>query len=147
MKLFTTKFKSGELHEMHVVANLECCEPSQHLLIDTGKPRKPVSRFLNNNFCLPLSFPFHAFMYFNHMLNTSIKCIHSINYTYHYYQYSHTCFGAYCAIFREIFCCRINNSNSFMLTKIDISEDSAKGAKTLKKLITYLVHIAKSLRD
>ena len=40
MKLFTNKFKSGGLHEKHVVANNKCWEPSQHLLIDTGKPRK-----------------------------------------------------------------------------------------------------------
>ena len=40
MKLVTTKFKSGGLHEKHVVANLECWEPSERLLIDTGKPRK-----------------------------------------------------------------------------------------------------------
>jgi len=40
MKLVTTKFKSGGLHEKHVVATWECWEPSQHLLIDTGKPRK-----------------------------------------------------------------------------------------------------------
>jgi len=37
MKLVTTKFKSGGLHEKHVV---ESWEPSQHLLIDTEKPRK-----------------------------------------------------------------------------------------------------------
>ena len=86
-------------------------------------------------------------MYFNHMLNTSTKCVHSINYTYHYYQYTHTCFGAYCAIFREIFCCRLKNSNNFMLTKIDISEDSAKGNKTLTELLTYLVHRVKCLRN
>ena len=33
MKLVTNKFKLGGLHEKHVVA-------SQHVLIDTGKPRK-----------------------------------------------------------------------------------------------------------
>jgi len=37
MKLVATKFKSGGLHEKHVVATWE---PSQHLLIGTGKPRK-----------------------------------------------------------------------------------------------------------
>ena len=37
MKLVTNKFKSGGLHEKHVVATWN---PSQHLLIDTGKPRK-----------------------------------------------------------------------------------------------------------
>ena len=40
MKSVTTKFKSGGLHEKHVVANLECWEPSERLLIGTGKPRK-----------------------------------------------------------------------------------------------------------
>ena len=40
MKLFTNKFKSGGLHEKHVVANYQYWEPAQHLLIDTGKPRK-----------------------------------------------------------------------------------------------------------
>ena len=40
MKLVTTKFKSGGLHEKHVVATLNVGEPSQHLLIGTGKPRK-----------------------------------------------------------------------------------------------------------
>jgi len=40
IKLVTNKFKSGGLHEKHVVATLESWEPSQHLLIDTGKPRK-----------------------------------------------------------------------------------------------------------
>jgi hypothetical protein len=35
-----TKFKTGGLHEKHVVGNLESWEPSQHLLIDTGKPSK-----------------------------------------------------------------------------------------------------------
>jgi len=39
MKLVTTKFKSGVLHEK-CSGNLESWEPSQHLLIDTGKPRK-----------------------------------------------------------------------------------------------------------
>jgi len=37
MKLVTNKFKSGGLHEKHVVATWK---PSQHLLIETGKPRK-----------------------------------------------------------------------------------------------------------
>ena len=40
MKLVTTKFKSGGLHEKHVVATWNLVEPSQHLLIGTGKPRK-----------------------------------------------------------------------------------------------------------
>jgi len=40
MKLVTAKFKSGGLHEKHVVATWNLGEPSQHLLIDTGKPRK-----------------------------------------------------------------------------------------------------------
>ena len=41
MKLVTNKFKSGGLREKHVVSgNLECWEPSECLLIDTGKPRK-----------------------------------------------------------------------------------------------------------
>ena len=39
MKLVTNKFKSERLHEKRS-GNLECWEPSQHLLIDTGKPRK-----------------------------------------------------------------------------------------------------------
>jgi len=42
MKLVTSKFKSGGLHEKHVlrIGNLESWEPSQHLLLSTGKPRK-----------------------------------------------------------------------------------------------------------
>jgi hypothetical protein len=39
-KKVTREFKSGGLHERHVVANLETWEPSQHSLVDTGKPRK-----------------------------------------------------------------------------------------------------------
>jgi len=35
MKLVTNKFKPGGLHEKNVVATWE---PSQHLLMDTGKP-------------------------------------------------------------------------------------------------------------
>jgi len=35
----TTKFTSGGIHEKHVVATWTW-EPSQHLLTDTGKPRK-----------------------------------------------------------------------------------------------------------
>ena len=37
MKLVTNKFKSGGLHEKHVVATWK---PSQHLLLGIGKPRK-----------------------------------------------------------------------------------------------------------
>ena len=37
---FTNKFKSGRLHEKHVVVTWNLGEPSQHLLMDTGKPRK-----------------------------------------------------------------------------------------------------------
>jgi hypothetical protein len=37
------EFKSGGLHEKHAV-QLGTWEPSQHLLKDRGKPRKPVSR-------------------------------------------------------------------------------------------------------
>jgi len=40
MKLVTTKFKSGGLREKHVVATWNLGEPSQHLLLGTGKPRK-----------------------------------------------------------------------------------------------------------
>ena len=40
MKLVTTEFKSGGLHEKHVVATWNLGEPFEHLLIDTGKPRK-----------------------------------------------------------------------------------------------------------
>ena len=39
-KKVTRKFKSGGLHERHIVANLETGEPSEHSLVDTGKPRK-----------------------------------------------------------------------------------------------------------
>jgi hypothetical protein len=35
-----TKFKAGGLHEKHVVATWNLGGPSQHLLIDKGKPRK-----------------------------------------------------------------------------------------------------------
>jgi hypothetical protein len=34
------KFKSGGLHEKHAVATLESWKPSQHSLLDKGKPRK-----------------------------------------------------------------------------------------------------------
>jgi len=40
MKLVTTKIKSGGLNETYVVGNLESWEPSQHLRLGTGKPRK-----------------------------------------------------------------------------------------------------------
>ena len=40
MKLVTTEFKSGAPQEKHVVATWKSWEPSQHLLIDIGKPRK-----------------------------------------------------------------------------------------------------------
>ena len=41
MKLVATEFKSGGLHENHVVATgVLAWEPSQHLLVDTGKQRK-----------------------------------------------------------------------------------------------------------
>ena len=39
MKLVTTKFKSGGLHENHVVATSNLGN-LQHLLLGTGKPRK-----------------------------------------------------------------------------------------------------------
>jgi len=39
MKLVTTKFKLGGLHDKHVVATWGL-EPSQHLLLGTGKARK-----------------------------------------------------------------------------------------------------------
>jgi len=44
MKLITTKFKSGGSTWEACSGNLESWEPSQHLLLGTGKPRKPVSR-------------------------------------------------------------------------------------------------------
>jgi len=40
MKLVTNKFKSVGLHEKHVVATWNLGNNLQHLLIDTGKPRK-----------------------------------------------------------------------------------------------------------
>jgi len=40
MKLVTNKFKSGGLHEKHVVTTWSFWKPSQHLLIDIGKTRK-----------------------------------------------------------------------------------------------------------
>ena len=40
MEFVTNKFKSGGLHEKACSGNLESCEPSQNLRIDTGKPRK-----------------------------------------------------------------------------------------------------------
>ena len=39
-KKVTRKFKSGGLHEKHVVANLETWEPFQHSLVDKRKPKK-----------------------------------------------------------------------------------------------------------
>ena len=44
MKLVTTKFKSS--------GNLESWEPTQHLLLDTGKPRKT---------CVEVAFTFFLF--------------------------------------------------------------------------------------
>jgi len=40
IELVTTRFKSGGLHEKHVVATWNLGKPSQLLLIDIGKPRK-----------------------------------------------------------------------------------------------------------
>jgi len=40
MKYGSKKFKSEGLHEKHAVATSESWEPSQHLLLDTEKPRK-----------------------------------------------------------------------------------------------------------
>ena len=40
MKKVTRKFKLGGLREKHVVATWKLGEPSQHSLIDRGKPRK-----------------------------------------------------------------------------------------------------------
>jgi len=40
MKLVTTKFKSGGLHEKHVVATWNLGNPLSIWLIDTGKPRE-----------------------------------------------------------------------------------------------------------
>jgi hypothetical protein len=45
MKLVTNKFQSGGLHEKRVVATWSLGEPSQHLLLDTGKPRKTCVTF------------------------------------------------------------------------------------------------------
>jgi len=44
-KKVTRKFKSGGLHERHVVATWE---PSQHSLVDTGKPMLSILR------CFPI---------------------------------------------------------------------------------------------
>jgi hypothetical protein len=41
MTLITTKFKSGGLHEKHVVATWKVGKPPQHLLLDPRKPREP----------------------------------------------------------------------------------------------------------
>jgi hypothetical protein len=40
MKSVINKFKSGGLHVEACSGNLECWEPSERLLIDTGKPRE-----------------------------------------------------------------------------------------------------------
>jgi hypothetical protein len=47
---------------------------------------------------------FHCvhFSYCNYIFNTPTKCTYAITHMY-YYQHSATCFGAYCAIFRENF--------------------------------------------
>ena len=47
----TRKFRSGGLHERHVVATGKLGEPSQHSLVDTGKPRAVLSniKILNND--------------------------------------------------------------------------------------------------
>jgi len=45
MKKVTRKFKFGGLHEKHVVATWKTRKPSEHSLVDTGKSRKPVSRW------------------------------------------------------------------------------------------------------
>jgi len=44
MKMVNTKFKTGGLHEKHVVATWKSREPSQHLLIDTGETKKNLCR-------------------------------------------------------------------------------------------------------
>ena len=69
------------------------------------------------------------------MLNTSTKRTHSINYTYIIIN-TLTHVLAPIALSSGRTFCTPKNSDSFMLTKIDISEESAKGAKTLTKLIT-----------
>ena len=59
MKLVTTKFKSGGLHEKHVVATWNVGEPSQHLLLGTGKPRNigvSVHRSASIFLCVPKMF-------------------------------------------------------------------------------------------
>ena len=43
-KKVTRKFKSGGLHERHVVATLETGEPSELSLVDTGKPSVFIRR-------------------------------------------------------------------------------------------------------
>jgi len=45
MNYGSKKSKSGGLHEKHAVATWESKEPSQHSLMDTRKPRKPVPRW------------------------------------------------------------------------------------------------------
>ena len=42
MQLVTTEFKSGGLHEKHVEATWKGGEPSQHSLLDAGKPAVTV---------------------------------------------------------------------------------------------------------
>jgi hypothetical protein len=44
MYTLATKFASGGPHEKHVVATWNLGNPSQHLLLDTGKPRKTFCR-------------------------------------------------------------------------------------------------------
>jgi hypothetical protein len=39
-------FKFGGIYEKHAVASAKCWKPSQNLLEDGGKPRKPVSSWL-----------------------------------------------------------------------------------------------------
>ena len=53
-KKVTRKFKSGGLHEKHVVTTWKLGEPSQHSLVDTGKPRKTCVEV-----AMPISSWFH----------------------------------------------------------------------------------------
>jgi len=53
MNYGSKKFKSGGLHEKHVVATWEYWEPSQHLLLDTGKPRITCAEVVGRRmFCI-----------------------------------------------------------------------------------------------
>jgi len=59
------------------------------------------------------------FAYSNHIFNTPTKYKYTIKYMF-YYQYSPTCFGVYCAIFREDLCRMLKTMLQYLITNLKI---------------------------